>query len=154
PELRRGAPRDANRGEARAASAANIRWPDEAAGREDRFSRLPGGPAAMTSAPPSERDRTFREEALPQMDAVYRFALRLTRDDERARDLVQETYLRAWQNWDRYTPGTRAKSWLFTISRNAFLRAEERTRRHTEIVAAESSAGGTDEGGVPTVFRS
>jgi len=76
----------------------------------------------------------FREEALPELDAVYQFALRLTRDTDRARDLVQETFLRAWANWEKYTPGTRVKSWLFTICRNLFLRRDGRSRRHDELV--------------------
>jgi RNA polymerase sigma-70 factor, ECF subfamily len=69
------------------------------------------------------------------MDAVYRFALRLSGEPDRAQDLTQETFLRAYQNWEKYTPGTRAKSWLFTICRNVFLRGVERSRRHDEIVA-------------------
>jgi len=69
------------------------------------------------------------------MDAVYRLAFRLSGEPDRAQDLTQETFLRAYQNWDKYTPGTRAKSWLFTICRNVFLRRAERSRRHDEIVA-------------------
>jgi RNA polymerase sigma-70 factor, ECF subfamily len=79
-------------------------------------------------------DRTFREEILPQMDAVYRFALRLAGSADRAEDLTQETFLRAYRSRDGYAPGTQAKSWLFTICRNLFLRGEERTRRHSEIL--------------------
>jgi RNA polymerase sigma-70 factor (ECF subfamily) len=81
-----------------------------------------------------ERERTFREEAIPHMDAVYRFSLRLSGSRDTAEDLVQETFLRAYRAWDQYTPGTQAKSWLFTICRNVFLRGAERTRRHDEIV--------------------
>jgi RNA polymerase sigma-70 factor, ECF subfamily len=80
-------------------------------------------------------DQTFKEEALPQMDAVYRFALRLSQDPDRAQDLTQETFLRAYRNREKYTRGTRVKSWLFTICRNLFLRGEERTKRHREIVS-------------------
>lgn len=83
----------------------------------------------------SDRKASFEEEALPQMDPVYRFALRLTRDPDRAEDLTQDTFLRAYQNWEKYTPGTKVKSWLFTICRNLFLRGEDRSRRHDEIVA-------------------
>ena len=86
----------------------------------------------MTDA--QTRDLSFENEALPQMDAVYRFALRLSKDPDRAQDLTQETFLRAYRNWDSYTPGTKAKSWLFTICRNLFLRKEERSKRHDEIV--------------------
>ena len=80
----------------------------------------------------------FAEEALPWLDAVYRFALRLTggRTDA-AEDLVQETFLRAYRHWDTYTPGTSCRSWLFTICRNAFLRGEEQRGRRHEVLDSE-----------------
>jgi len=84
---------------------------------------------------PSQGKSDFHAEALPHMDAVYRFALRLSGSRDAAEDLVQETFLRAYRSWDRYTPGTRCKSWLFTICRNVFLRQRERRQRHDEIVA-------------------
>jgi len=77
----------------------------------------------------------FNEEALPHMDAVFRFALRLSGSRDVAEDLVQETFLRAFRSWDKYTPGTQCKSWLFTICRNVFLRQRERGQRHDEIVS-------------------
>jgi len=77
----------------------------------------------------------FQKEALPHMDAVYRFALRLSGAREQAEDLVQETFLRAYRAWGQYTPGTQCKSWLFTICRNVFLRLEERGQRYDEIVS-------------------
>lgn len=83
----------------------------------------------------SARRTAFETEALPHLDAVYRFALRLTGSPSEAEDLVQETYLRAWRAWEQYTPGTRAKSWLFTICRNAYLRQRERDTRRDELVA-------------------
>lgn len=85
----------------------------------------------------------FQSEALPHLDAVYRFALRLTGAQDRAEDLVQETFLRAFRSWDQYTQGTQCKSWLFTICRNLFLRGEERAKRHDEILSEnlDRSAG-------------
>lgn len=77
----------------------------------------------------------FHEEALPHMDAVFRFALRLSGSKDQAEDLVQETFLRAFRSWEKYTPGTQCKSWLFTICRNVFLRQRERGKRHDEIVS-------------------
>ena len=77
----------------------------------------------------------FHEEALPHMDAVFRFALRLSGSKDQAEDLVQDTFLRAFRAWDQYTPGTQCKSWLFTICRNVFLRQKERGQRHDEIVS-------------------
>ncbi|MEJ2538607.1 MAG: sigma-70 family RNA polymerase sigma factor [Gemmatimonadota bacterium] len=93
----------------------------------------------MTDAEPVEAG--FREEALVHLDAVYRFALRLTGSPDRAEDLVQETFLRAYRAWERYERGTRARSWLFTIARNVFLRQEERGKRHDDIVRQETRGG-------------
>lgn len=81
--------------------------------------------------------RDFESVALPHMDAVFRFAMRLSRSGAEAEDLVQETFMRAYRSWDQYTPGTRCKSWLLTICRNAFLRSRERARRHEEVLSRE-----------------
>jgi len=94
---------------------------------------------SSTASPPAA---DFQAEALPHLDAVYRFALRLTGSPERAEDLVQETFLRAFRSWDQYTPGTQCKSWLFTICRNLFLRERERGRRHDELVSENALAEG------------
>lgn len=82
-----------------------------------------------------ERRESFRDEAMPHLDAVYRFALRLSGNPDEAEDLVQDTYYRAYRSWEQYTPGTRCKSWLFTICRNVFLRGRERSQRHDEILS-------------------
>lgn len=94
----------------------------------------------MPTTDASARRRSFEAEALPHLDAVYRFALRLTGSASEAEDLVQDTYLRAWRAWEQYTPGTRAKSWLFTICRNAYLRQRERDTRRDELVAEAARA--------------
>src|SRR5687767_15823734 len=96
--------------------------------------------------------KSFEEEALPHLDAVYRFALRLTGTPADAEDLVQETFLRAFRAWDQYTPGTRAKSWLFTICRNVFLRQRKREQRRDETTrqaALESDTNGNHAGEIP-----
>lgn len=99
-----------------------------------------------SSTADADRRRSFQEEALPHLDAVYRFALRLAGSPDAAEDLVQETFLRAFRAWDQYTRGTRAKSWLFTICRNVFLRQRERGQRHEEIVSENTArtSGGAD----------
>ena len=93
----------------------------------------------MTSSEPlqnyvNQQGASFLDEAIPHMDAVYRFALRLAGTQDSAEDLVQDTYFRAFRAWEQYTPGTRCKSWLFTICRNVFLRKRERGQRHDEIL--------------------
>lgn len=83
----------------------------------------------------------FVEEAIPHLDAVYRFALRLSRGHEaEAQDLVQDTFLRAHRGWEGFRLGTNCRSWLFTICRNSFLRSEERRGRRAEILESETDA--------------
>ncbi len=63
----------------------------------------------------------FEREALPHLDAVYRFARSLARDEAEADDLVQETYLKALAAFDSFQEGTNCKAWLFRILRNTFI---------------------------------
>src|SRR5262245_40835978 len=98
---------------------------------------------------------TFESEAVPHLDAVFRFAFRLTGSAPDAEDLVQETFLRAFRSWHRYEPGTRAKSWLFTICRNAFLRQRQHdTRRDEVMLKAVNDSGSTDTGTEAALFMS
>jgi RNA polymerase sigma-70 factor (ECF subfamily) len=89
----------------------------------------------MAASPNTTRegDVRFEAEALPFIDDVYRFALSLTRDAADADDIVQETFLRAYRSWHTFQPGSDARRWLFTITRNVFLRARERERRHVDL---------------------
>jgi RNA polymerase sigma-70 factor, ECF subfamily len=63
-------------------------------------------------------ERSFRERALQHLDGLYGYAMTLARNQADAEDLVQETYLRAAQAFDRLRPDSNLKSWLFTILRN------------------------------------
>jgi RNA polymerase sigma-70 factor (ECF subfamily) len=65
--------------------------------------------------------REFAEEALAHLDALYRTALRLTRNRAEAEDLVQDVYLRAFRKVHQYELGTNCRAWLFTIMRRLFL---------------------------------
>jgi RNA polymerase sigma-70 factor (ECF subfamily) len=87
-----------------------------------------------------DRDAQFEAEALPWLDDVYRFALSLTRDAADADDVVQEAYLRAYRSWHTFQPGSDARRWLFTITRNVFLRARERDRRQVELEDGDAEA--------------
>ncbi len=68
----------------------------------------------------SEKRRIFEREALPYVDTLYSTALRLSRNPEDARDLLQETVLRAYRFFHQYTPGTNCRAWLLTILYNNF----------------------------------
>ncbi len=69
----------------------------------------------------SEKVRIFDSEFLPYIDSMYNFAYRLTFDEDDAKDLVQETYLKAFRFIDSFQQGTNAKAWLFRILKNSFI---------------------------------
>jgi RNA polymerase sigma-70 factor (ECF subfamily) len=63
----------------------------------------------------------FGQAALGHIDALYGYAMTLTRDVTEAEDLVQETYARATGAANRFQSDTNLKAWLFVIMRNAWL---------------------------------
>lgn len=65
-------------------------------------------------------------ECLPQLRA---FALSLTRNRANADDLVQDTIVKAWKNFDKFETGTNLRAWLFTILRNTFYSDLRKARR-------------------------
>ena len=74
----------------------------------------------------------FETEALSYIDALYRTALRMTRSEADAEDLVQETYIRALRFREQFAPGTNMKAWLFRILTNTFINAYRKRSRTPE----------------------
>ncbi|TMF26855.1 MAG: sigma-70 family RNA polymerase sigma factor [Chloroflexi bacterium] len=74
----------------------------------------------------------FEQEALSYIDPLYRTALRMTRSEADAEDLVQETYIRALRFRAQFTPGTNLKAWLFRILTNTFINAYRKRARAPE----------------------
>lgn len=68
-----------------------------------------------------EMDALFENEMMPHIDALYRFAYKLTGDEDDANDLVQDTYLKAFRFLNSYEKGSNAKAWLFRILKNSFI---------------------------------
>ena len=88
---------------------------------------------------------SFSMEALALLDGLYGMALRLTRDRDRAQDLVQDTYLKAFRARKRFEHGTNLKAWLFTILQNTWRnrrrdQARARVEFDSEIVDAAGAA--------------
>ena len=76
----------------------------------------------------SDAEKQFRFDALAReygMD-LYRYALWICGNDALAKDLVQDTYLRAWKALDSLKDAKAAKSWLITILRREYARTFER----------------------------
>lgn len=63
----------------------------------------------------------FNTRILNMESSLTYFALSLTRDSENAKDLVQDTFLKAIQYREKYTADNNIKAWLFTILRNTYL---------------------------------
>jgi RNA polymerase sigma-70 factor, ECF subfamily len=81
---------------------------------------------------------TFAEQALPFAPQLYSAALRMTRNQADAEDLVQDTYLRAYRGFDSFTEGTNLRAWLYRILTNAFINTyRSRQRRPTETDLAD-----------------
>jgi RNA polymerase sigma factor (sigma-70 family) len=66
-------------------------------------------------------EQIFDEEFVPHMDSLYNFAYHLTYDEDEAKDLVQETCLKAFRFINNYHADTNAKAWLFRILKNTFI---------------------------------
>ncbi|MGH8011049.1 MAG: sigma-70 family RNA polymerase sigma factor [Candidatus Binataceae bacterium] len=75
------------------------------------------------------RDRRllFEEIALPHLDALYTAALRLSRNPDDAKDLLQETVLRAYRFFHQFRPGSNCRAWLLTILYNNFRNSYRRS---------------------------
>ena len=84
---------------------------------------------AVVSRSAKKKQSEFEAEALPHMDVLYNFALRTTGNQDDARDLLQETYLKAYRFWEKYEKGTNIRAWLFRIMKNSYI---NRYRKETK----------------------
>jgi len=71
--------------------------------------------------PESQKQAIFHGEFMPHINSMYNFAYRLTLDSDDAKDLLQDTYLKAYRFIDSFQQGTNAKAWLFRILKNSFI---------------------------------
>lgn len=77
------------------------------------------------------RHAQFQELALPLADRLYATALRMMGNTAHAEDLVQDTYFKAWQNFEKFEIGTNFKAWIFKILTFLY-RNERRSAKHRE----------------------
>jgi RNA polymerase sigma-70 factor (ECF subfamily) len=95
---------------------------------------------ATSTSIDSERVR-FERAVLPWLQSLRHVALRLSRSGAEADDLVQETVLRAWRFWPRYTERDSCRAWLQRILSNTFVSARRRAARERTVMALAESAG-------------
>jgi RNA polymerase sigma-70 factor (ECF subfamily) len=82
----------------------------------------------------------FADEAMQYAPQLYSGALRMTRNQADAEDLVQETYLRGFRSFHTFQEGTNLRAWLFRIMTNAFInkyRAKQRRPQETDLADVE-----------------
>ena len=76
----------------------------------------------------------FEQEALPHMNALYSFAVRLCRDRDDASDLLQETFLKGYRFFDKFESGTNCKAWLFRILKNTYINQYRKDKKEPDTV--------------------
>lgn len=79
----------------------------------------------------------FEREAVPHMDSLYNYALKMTGDSDDASDLIQETYLKAFRFFDKFEKGTNCKAWLFRIMKNTYINTYRKSAKEPDKVDYE-----------------
>jgi len=80
-----------------------------------------------------QQKKLFQELLMPELGALFRTALRMTRNREDAEDLVQETTTKAFSAFDRFEEGTNFRAWIFKILTNTFINNYYRVRERDKL---------------------
>jgi RNA polymerase sigma-70 factor (ECF subfamily) len=90
--------------------------------------------------------RTSEQKAfgIEYMNALYGYALMLTRNSVEAEDLVQETYVRALEARHRVRDDSNIRGWFFTILRNLWLNQMRKRKSTPQLVDVDGEEGGAD----------
>ncbi len=72
----------------------------------------------------------FSSQLIAQEENLLRFAFSFTKSADYAKDLVQETFLKALLNEEKYDSSTSIKPWLFAILRNTFINDYRRNAKN------------------------
>jgi RNA polymerase sigma-70 factor (ECF subfamily) len=94
-----------------------------------RSARGPLRVVETTRSPHAE----FELACLPHQAELFGVAMRICRDPDTAKDLVQETLLRAMVAWASFQPGSNLRAWLFRILTNSFINGYRKSRRHQKF---------------------
>ena len=94
-----------------------------------------------------ERRQQFTELAMPELNGLYNLARNLTKRPADAEDLVQDAYVRAFEHFDRFQPGTNFRAWIYRILRNTFINQyhKNKAKLHVDLETVEPTlaSGGT-----------
>ena len=84
-----------------------------------------------------DRAASFEDQAMPLLDQLYGGAMRMTRNPQDAEDLIQETYLKAYKNFDSFMQGTNLKAWLYRIMTNTYINSYRKAQRRPTQSSAD-----------------
>ena len=94
------------------------------------------------------------EEKLKQLEPALRaYAFKLSQNSDDAKDLVQETYMKAIIHSSKYKSGTNLKGWLFTIMYNSFISIYRKNKRKNALINAQNEKPATDKIAVLGTFN-
>ena len=85
----------------------------------------------------TDRNDRFERDALVFMDQLYAAALRYTKNPEDARDLVQDTYLKAFNSFHQFEEGSNLRAWLYRILTTTFINTYRKDQRRPQLASGE-----------------
>jgi RNA polymerase sigma-70 factor (ECF subfamily) len=85
----------------------------------------------------TDRNDRFERDALVFMDQLYAAALRYTKNPEDARDLVQDTYLKAFNSFHQFEEGTNLRAWLYRVLTTPFINTYRKDQRRPQLASGE-----------------
>ena len=80
---------------------------------------------------------TFRREVLELESNLNRYAYSLTMNAEDAKDLVQETFFKAFNNQEKFNEHTCIKAWTYTIMKNTFINDYRKRVKREAVLSSE-----------------
>lgn len=83
----------------------------------------------------------FERQTLPHMEILYNYALRMTRNKEDSKDLLQETFLKAFRFWNKFEQGTNLRAWLFRIMKNTYINVYRKAVKEPDKVNYDEIEG-------------
>jgi RNA polymerase sigma-70 factor, ECF subfamily len=86
-----------------------------------------------------EEDKRFEELAMPYLDGLYNAALRMTREQKDAEDLVQDTYMKAFRFFSSFEEGTNFKAWIYKILTNTYINRYKKKKREPQSISVEDT---------------
>ena len=76
----------------------------------------------------------FEQTALPYMIVLHNYAFHLTMNPDKAKDLLQDTYIKAYRFWGHFESGTNVKAWLYRIMKNSYINCYRKETREPKKV--------------------